>query len=98
MSCLVSALVGGLPYLLPEGSLSLAYFIVAALNQRRLEEWPSAQLKVLLEPWKTAGESMKVLPAKSFAGVPSRSMTHVPQFSPRGSFSSIHRILSAGCI
>src|ERR1051326_1610195 len=87
---------GGLPYLLPAGSLSAAYLMVAASSHLRLVAWPSAQLKVLAVPWNTAGESTKVVPAKSLAAVPVKFKTHVPQFSPRGSFSSTHRIRSVG--
>src|SRR5437868_12975039 len=93
----VCVAVGGLPYLLPVGSLSPAYFMVAGSSHRRLEAWPSDQLKGLLSTWKTAGESTNVLPAKSLARLPLRLMTHVPQFSPRGSFSSIQRIRSLAC-
>src|SRR5487761_2110326 len=89
---------GGLLYLLPEGSLLAAYAMVAASSHRRLEACPALQLKVLLTPWNTAGESTNVVPTKSLAGVPVTFMTQVPQFSPRGSFSSTHRTLSLGCM
>ena len=50
MSSRVCASVGGLPYLLPDGSLSDAYLMVAAFIHLRVEAWPSAQLNVLLVP------------------------------------------------
>src|SRR5215472_9318079 len=71
--------------------------MVAGSTHLRLEACPSAQLNVLLVPWNTAGESSKLLPAKSLAGEPYKLITHVPQFSPRGSFSSIHKIFSLAC-
>jgi len=46
----VAAADGGAPYLLPETSLLAAYAIVAASTHFRLDEWPSAQLKVLAVP------------------------------------------------
>src|SRR5436309_122785 len=91
----VTAGLGMLPYLL--GFMLAANVIVAESSHLRDDACPSVQLKLLAATWNTAGESTNALPVQLLAAVPWTSITQVPQFSARGSFSSTNKSLSAGC-
>src|SRR5690242_14397274 len=90
----VAAALGMLPYLL--GLMLAAYATVAPSSHLRDDAWPSVQLKLLAVMWNTAGESTSELPAQLLAAAPCTAITHVPQFSARGSFSSTNNSFSAG--